>query len=67
MTTETRFVKAAVRPERAQGIFQPKVFELTLTVTGSYHAMAAEAIAAMRAEGFETSHIISHSYRRDCL
>ena len=67
MATETRFFRADVREEHAQGSFRPRDFELVVTVTGSHHALMAEAITKIRAEGFETHHIISHSVIRDCL
>jgi len=67
MKTETRYFKAEVRKEHAQGSFAPRIFELVVTVTGSHHALMDEAIRAIRAEGFETNRIVSHSVMRDCL
>lgn len=67
MTTETRFVAAYVRKENAQGNFGRKVFETTVTVQGSYHKLAEELINAIRAQGYETQHIIGHSTKRNCV
>jgi len=67
MTTETRYFAAKVRPHGAQGVFARKVFELTVKVTGSHHAMEEEAINLINARGYELTRIISHSAKRDCV
>lgn len=67
MATETRFVKASVRKENAIGAWHDQIFALTVAVTGSYHALCDEVIRLIRAEGFETNHIIDHSTKRECL
>lgn len=62
---ETRFFCANVRAEGAAGIFEDKVFELSVPVTGSHHKLMDTAIAAIREKGFETNFIRGHSYNRN--
>lgn len=65
--TETRFVKASVRKQGAQGNWQTKIFATEVPVTGSYHAVAEAAIKDINAQGWEVNHIIEHSTKRECL
>lgn len=67
MATETRFFEAHVRKQGAQGIFSRKVFELTVTVTGSHHKLMDEATRLINAEGYELHHIDAHSAKRECI
>ena len=67
MITEQRFVAARVRKEHAQGAFERRVLEVTVTVQGSYHTLVEELIAGIREQGYETQHIIDHSVHRHCV
>ena len=56
---ESRWFLARVRQQGALGSFERKRFQLTVTVTGSHHALMAEAIRLINGQGYEVDHIIS--------
>ena len=65
--TENRAVKAYVRPIGAQGVFQKKIFSVTIPVTGSFHAMQNHCIVAINQTGYEVERIIDTASRIDLL
>jgi hypothetical protein len=67
VTTEQRWCRARVRKEGSEGAFISRDFEITVTIQGSHHVLEQELIAGIRALGWETHHIISHSIRRSTL
>ena len=66
-THEVRFIRAYVRQANAQGRFDNRDFAVFIPITGSYHDMAAHAIRAINAAGFEVNYIVSHSHKKDCI
>lgn len=65
--TENRWFLASVRPHGAIGLCSDERFKLTVTVTGSHHALMEEAISLINGQGYEVNHIVSHSVQEDCL
>lgn len=64
---ETRYCRASVRQEGAQGVYETRVFACLIPINGSHDETNLNLIRSIRDQGFETQRIIEHSAKRDCV